>query len=108
MLSRRCFDENDEILVEDSGYDFFCNDDLGMYCPENYICRYYGNPDFDIVSFDNILKSTLNIFIIITLEGWTDIMYYIRHATNTYAYDIFFILIVIIGCFFILNLMVAV
>lgn len=67
-----------------------------------------GNPDFEVTSFDNILKSVLNIFIIITLEGWTDVMYKIRSATGSVAYDIFFILVVVIGAFFILNLMVAV
>ena len=35
-------------------------------------------------------------------------MYKIRSATGSVAYDIFFILVVIIGAFFILNLMVAV
>ena len=59
-------------------------------------------------SFDNILKSDLNIFIIITLEGWTDLMYKVRRSTNTYAYDIFFVLVVIFGAFFIINLLVAV
>jgi hypothetical protein len=35
-------------------------------------------------------------------------MYYIRRATGVYYYDIYFILVVLIGVFFILNLMVAV
>jgi len=35
-------------------------------------------------------------------------MYKIRHSTGTYAYDAFFIFTVILGSFFILNLMVAV
>lgn len=52
--------------------------------------------------------SALNIFIVITLEGWSDTMYKIRRATGTVAYDIVFILIIFLGCFFILNLMVAV
>lgn len=35
-------------------------------------------------------------------------MYKIRSATDTVAYDIFFILVVIFGAFFVINLMVAV
>jgi len=35
-------------------------------------------------------------------------MYIIRHAENTYLYDIFFLMVVIIGNFIILNLMIAV
>ena len=61
-----------------------------------------------MTSFDNILKSVLNIFIVITLEGWTAIMYQVRHSTGTMAYDMFFMISVILGSFFILSLMVAV
>lgn len=50
----------------------------------------------------------MNIFQIITLEGWTDMMYIVRDAERTYAYDMFFIMCVILGTFVILNLMVAV
>ena len=61
-----------------------------------------------MTSFDNLFSSILNIFIIITLEGWTDIMYDIRNSTGTLGYDIFFILVVVFGTYFVLNLMVAV
>lgn len=67
-----------------------------------------GNPDFGVSNFDDVLSSILNIFIIITLEGWTTLMYYIRNATGTVGYDIFFVLVVIFGSFFLINLMVAV
>ena len=52
--------------------------------------------------------SILNIFQIITLEGWTDMMYIVRDAEQTYWYDSFFILCVLFGAFFVLNLMIAV
>jgi hypothetical protein len=35
-------------------------------------------------------------------------MYIARSATNTYAYDLFFITCVLFGSFFVLNLMIAV
>ena len=50
----------------------------------------------------------LNIFQIITLEGWTDMMYIVRDVEKTFAYDLFFIMCVVLGSFVILNLMVAV
>jgi hypothetical protein len=50
----------------------------------------------------------MNIFQIITLEGWTDMMYIVRNAERTYAYDIFFVSCVVFGSFVILNLMIAV
>lgn len=43
-----------------------------------------------------------------TLEGWTEIMYFVRKAQGTYAYDIYFVAIVIFGTYFVLNLMIAV
>jgi ABC-type transport system involved in cytochrome bd biosynthesis fused ATPase/permease subunit len=72
------------------------------------VCKKYQNPINDTFSFDNILMSIMNIFQVITLEGWTSMMYIVREATATYAYDIFFILIVLFGAFFVLNLMIAV
>jgi hypothetical protein len=50
----------------------------------------------------------MNIFQIITLEGWTDMMYIVRDAERTFGYDLFFVLCVILGSFVILNLMIAV
>lgn len=60
------------------------------------------------LSFDDILISMLNIFQVITLEGWTDIMYVMRDATDTKFSDVFFIICVLFGAFFVLNLMIAV
>lgn len=74
----------------------------------NSTCQYYGNPIEGTYSFDNILLSMLNIFQIITLEGWTDMMYIVRDTERSYIYDIFFLMCVVLGSFVILNLMVAV
>lgn len=52
--------------------------------------------------------SIMNIFEMITLEGWTDMMYIVREAEKTLVYDLFFLSCVIVGNFIILNLMVAV
>lgn len=74
----------------------------------NSTCLYYGNPIEGTYGFDNVLLSMLNIFQIITLEGWTDMMYIVRDVEKTFAYDLFFIMCVVLGSFVILNLMVAV
>lgn len=71
-------------------------------------CEYWGNPISDTYCFDNIMVSIMNIFEMITLEGWTDMMYIVRDAENTLVYDLFFLSCVIVGNFIILNLMVAV
>jgi len=44
----------------------------------------------------------------ITLESWTTMMYTVRDATGSRMYDLYFLLIVIIGTFIVLNLMIAV
>lgn len=59
-------------------------------------------------SFDTILYSILNIFQIITLEGWTEMMYIVREAEQTKLTDAFFMTCVLFGAYFVLNLMIAV
>ena len=104
-MENRCVDETKTKIKDRFGDDIFCSKDLPC---EKGKCIYWGNPDYGVTSFDNILKSVLNIFIVITLEGWTAIMYKVRHSTGTMAYDSFFMISVILGSFFILSLMVAV
>ena len=93
-------------------HDHDCTERVPRLLPEevipNPVCRPFRNPISDTFNFDNIFMSILNIFQIITLEGWTDMMYIVRDAEQTYAYDVFFILCVLFGAFFVLNLMIAV
>jgi hypothetical protein len=42
------------------------------------------------------------------MDGWTDKMYTVRNTERSYAYDFFFVSIVVFGAFVILNLMIAV
>ena len=79
-----------------------------MPCDSQYNCVKVGNPDYGVSSFDNLLVSDLNNMFIITTEGWSTLMYYIRHATGSYAYDLYFYFVVVIGAFFIVNLLVAI
>ena len=67
----------------------------------------FGNPLSGTFNFDNILYSMLNIFQIITLEGWTSMMYMVRDAENSNVFDIFFLMCVLFGSYFVLNLMIA-
>jgi hypothetical protein len=63
----------------------------------------------DVVSFDNVLVSILTVFVCISLEGWTDTMYVGRDVTDTlYINDIYFLLMIIIGAFVVVNLILAV
>jgi hypothetical protein len=83
----------------------------GVWMPKdvtNATCKPHQNPSDGTLNFDNILYSILNIFQVITLEGWTDMMYIMRDATHNKVSDIFFVMIVLFGAFFVLNLMIAV
>lgn len=107
LLRNRCMmGEGGELEENEGGDDVFCQKDED--CSTGYTCHFSGNPDYGMSSFDSVPISVLNIFIIITLEGWSGMMYYIRRATGTYVYDAYFIMVVLFGAFFVLNLMVAV
>ena len=43
-----------------------------------------------------------------TMDGWADIMYLIRRAHNSLYYDAFFITVIYVGAFFLMNLVIAV
>ncbi|XP_062868964.1 voltage-dependent T-type calcium channel subunit alpha-1H [Trichomycterus rosablanca] len=65
------------------------------------------NPHQGAVNFDNIGYAWIAIFQVITLEGWVDIMYYVMDAHSFYNF-IYFILLIIVGSFFMINLCLVV
>ena len=84
--------------------DMFCNDD----CPTGYFCgKTRDNPNHGVTNFDNIYYSMMVIFQSITLEGWSVIMIWVRQCTNWIAYA-FFLPLVFMGAFFLINLTIAV
>lgn len=64
--------------------------------------------NYGLVTFDNVAIAMLTIFQCITLEGWTGMMYYYSDAYQPVATHLYFILLVIICSFFILNLTIAI
>ncbi|XP_077068641.1 voltage-dependent T-type calcium channel subunit alpha-1I isoform X5 [Siphateles boraxobius] len=65
------------------------------------------NPHKGAISFDNIGYAWIVIFQVITLEGWVEIMYYVMDAHSFYNF-IYFIFLIIIGSFFMINLCLVV
>ena len=89
----------------------------GTYCgnpePHGISLRTDGVPDNDtinygITNFDNILAAMLTIFQMITLEGWTGMMYNLQDAMIPFVPAIYFCFLVVLGSFFLLNLILAV
>ncbi|XP_041033556.1 voltage-dependent T-type calcium channel subunit alpha-1I [Carcharodon carcharias] len=65
------------------------------------------NPHKGAINFDNIVYAWIVIFQVITLEGWVEIMYYVMDAHSFYNF-IYFILLIIVGSFFMINLCLVV
>ncbi|XP_057681929.1 voltage-dependent T-type calcium channel subunit alpha-1G isoform X4 [Corythoichthys intestinalis] len=104
-------------LYDDAGLQ--CNLDIYSYnSTDNTTCvnwnQYYSNcsaglvnPFKGAINFDNICYAWIAIFQVITLEGWVDIMYFVMDAHSFYNF-IYFILLIIIGSFFMINLCLVV
>ncbi|XP_013174778.1 PREDICTED: muscle calcium channel subunit alpha-1-like isoform X5 [Papilio xuthus] len=89
-----------------------CDNDNGFNCSsigEDMECREgWIGPNFGITNFDNFGLSMLTVFQCITLEGWTDVMYNIQDAMGNSWEWIYFISMVILGAFFVMNLILGV
>ncbi len=55
------------------------------------MCAPFGNPNYGITNFDNILWAWLTIFQCITLEGWTPVMYQVIDGTTGWSMIYFII-----------------
>ncbi|XP_006803553.1 voltage-dependent N-type calcium channel subunit alpha-1B isoform X1 [Neolamprologus brichardi] len=85
------------------------NEPPARTCPSGSECKvYWTGPNFGITNFDNILFAVLTVFQCITMEGWVDILYSTNDvAGNTWNW-LYFIPLIIIGSFFMLNLVLGV
>ncbi|XP_048022437.1 voltage-dependent N-type calcium channel subunit alpha-1B isoform X9 [Megalobrama amblycephala] len=78
-------------------------------CPEGTVCQeYWKGPNYGITNFDNILFAILTVFQCITMEGWTDVLYHANDASGNTWNWLYFIPLIIIGSFFMLNLVLGV
>lgn len=66
------------------------------------------NPDYGTTNFDNILWGLLQVFISITLEGWSEYMVKYQKTYTWLVGPLFFIPMSYLGGFFLLNLLLAV
>ncbi|XP_039183003.1 voltage-dependent N-type calcium channel subunit alpha-1B isoform X5 [Crotalus tigris] len=89
--------------------DFPCGEDWpARRCEEGTCKKYWEGPNFGITNFDNILFAVLTVFQCITMEGWTDILYNTNDAAGNMWNWLYFIPLIIIGSFFMLNLVLGV
>lgn len=115
VMKKRCFSVDEGIPLEDllesmTNYEKFCisDDDCGTRDGVEYICgKMIANPNFSVTNFDTIFYSFLMAFQSVTLEGWSDIMLAVQNTFSPLA-AIYFVFLIFIGSFFLLNLTLAV
>jgi len=78
-------------------------------CPGGYFCgKVNENPNYGVTNYDTIFYSFLTTFQCVTLEGWSDIMVLMEQVYLPIIIYLFFVPLVFIGAFFLLNLTLAV
>ncbi|XP_055748789.1 voltage-dependent L-type calcium channel subunit alpha-1D-like isoform X4 [Salvelinus fontinalis] len=82
----------------------------GRQCRMNgTVCREgWHGPNGGITNFDNFLFAMLTVFQCITMEGWTDVLYWMNDAMGSELPWVYFVSLVIFGSFFVLNLVLGV
>ncbi|XP_053509576.1 calcium channel, voltage-dependent, L type, alpha 1D subunit, a isoform X2 [Ictalurus furcatus] len=75
----------------------------GTECKEGW-----HGPNGGITNFDNFLFAMLTVFQCITMEGWTDVLYWMNDAMGIELPWVYFVSLVIFGSFFVLNLVLGV
>uniref|UniRef100_A0A8C6YL36 Voltage-dependent L-type calcium channel subunit alpha n=1 Tax=Naja naja TaxID=35670 RepID=A0A8C6YL36_NAJNA len=75
----------------------------------NSECRgKWDGPNGGITNFDNFFFAMLTVFQCITMEGWTDVLYWMQDAVGHELPWVYFVSLVIFGSFFVLNLVLGV
>ncbi|XP_053261771.1 voltage-dependent L-type calcium channel subunit alpha-1C isoform X6 [Podarcis raffonei] len=81
----------------------------GRQCQNGTECRPgWEGPKHGITNFDNFAFAMLTVFQCITMEGWTDVLYWVNDAIGRGWPWIYFVTLIIIGSFFVLNLVLGV
>ncbi|XP_058802800.1 voltage-dependent calcium channel type A subunit alpha-1 isoform X3 [Phymastichus coffea] len=117
-LHKTCYSiENAMQIVKEGEQPNPCNTDIQDEAPAGaHVCnantskcsdRWEG-PNNGITSFDNIGFAMLTVFQCITMEGWTAILYWTNDALGSTFNWIYFIPLIVIGSFFMLNLVLGV
>ncbi|KAM6398854.1 voltage-dependent L-type calcium channel subunit alpha-1S isoform 3-T3 [Rhynochetos jubatus] len=82
----------------------------GRHCTINGTeCRSgWPGPNDGITHFDNFGFAMLTVYQCITMEGWTEILYWVNDAIGNEWPWIYFVSLILLGSFFVLNLVLGV
>ncbi|KAM3846427.1 voltage-dependent L-type calcium channel subunit alpha-1D isoform 1-T1 [Vipera latastei] len=108
-MHKSCYFEDSEILAEDEPAPCAFSGS-GRQCPLNGTeCKGgWPGPNGGITNFDNFGYAMLTVFQCITMEGWTDVLYWMNDAMGFELPWVYFVSLVIFGSFFVLNLVLGV
>uniref|UniRef100_A0A9J7YZ65 Voltage-dependent L-type calcium channel subunit alpha n=1 Tax=Cyprinus carpio carpio TaxID=630221 RepID=A0A9J7YZ65_CYPCA len=113
-MHRTCFfskDGNKSPISEEKPAPCAPNYAHGRHCtPANVTQCLMGwaGPNDGITNFDNFAFAMLTVFQCITMEGWTDVLYWMQDAMGYELPWVYFVSLVIFGSFFVLNLVLGV
>ncbi|XP_041857898.1 sodium channel, voltage-gated, type I-like, alpha isoform X1 [Melanotaenia boesemani] len=84
------------------------NSSAAGQCPEGYSCMKAGkNPDYGYTSFDSFGWAFLSLFRLMTQDYWENLYQQTLRAAGK-PYMIFFVLVIFLGSFYVINLILAV
>ncbi|XP_077190371.1 voltage-dependent L-type calcium channel subunit alpha-1S isoform X2 [Paroedura picta] len=86
------------------------NSGHGRHCTINGSeCRgWWPGPNNGITHFDNFGFAMLTVYQCISMEGWTEVLYWVNDAIGNEWPWIYFVSLILLGSFFILNLILGV
>ncbi|XP_066470019.1 voltage-dependent L-type calcium channel subunit alpha-1D isoform X2 [Tiliqua scincoides] len=108
-MHKSCFFDDTDILAEEDAAPCAFSGS-GRQCPINGTeCKGgWVGPNGGITNFDNFGYAMLTVFQCITMEGWTDVLYWMNDAMGFELPWVYFVSLVIFGSFFVLNLVLGV
>ncbi|EPQ04076.1 Sodium channel protein type 10 subunit alpha [Myotis brandtii] len=78
------------------------------HCPKGYFCmKTFDNPDFNYTSFDSFAWAFLSLFRLMTQDSWERLYQQTLRASGK-IYMVFFVLVIFLGSFYLVNLILAV
>ncbi|XP_060695860.1 voltage-dependent L-type calcium channel subunit alpha-1C [Hemiscyllium ocellatum] len=102
------FNETDSVAEEEPA-PCSLNIGHGRRCSNGTLCKSgWVGPNDGITNFDNFAFAMLTVFQCITMEGWTDVLYWMQDAMGYELPWVYFVSLVIFGSFFVLNLVLGV
>ncbi|ELW62311.1 Sodium channel protein type 3 subunit alpha [Tupaia chinensis] len=118
LINETVFEFDWKSYIQDTRYHYFLegfldallcgnSSDAGQ-CPEGYMCVKAGrNPNYGYTSFDTFSWAFLSLFRLMTQDFWENLYQLtLRAAGKTYM--IFFVLVIFLGSFYLINLILAV